>query len=273
MGILNATPDSFSDGSERALDPSWAIARGLELAARGADIVDVGGESTRPGATPIATADELARVLDVVAGLAATDIVVSIDTMKPEVAAAAVDAGAEIINDVAGFRDPAMVAVAESTGAGVVVMHMQGNPQTMQDDPSYHDVVRDVAAHLEERAAHLESSGVAPDSIVVDPGIGFGKTRAHNLALLEHLRDLVDQGRPVLLGVSRKGFIGSVLADRGIATTPEERDLASAVIAGLAVRSGAAIIRSHDVQATLEAVAVADAIVRPAGGSRRSGDA
>lgn len=273
MGILNVTPDSFSDGSHRALDPARAIERGFELLAQGADIIDVGGESTRPGAEPVRAAEEMRRVLDVVAALAATEAVVSIDTMKPEVARGAVDAGAEIINDVSGFRDPAMVAVAAATGAGVVAMHMQGNPRTMQDAPTYGDVVADVDSYLDERAAHLEASGVAHSAIVVDPGIGFGKTHDHNLLLLGHLRRIAERGRPVLVGVSRKGFIGSVLAQRGIPTTAEERDLASAAIAALAVRSGAAIIRAHDVRATLEAVVVADAIVRTAGGSQRSGDA
>lgn len=273
MGILNVTPDSFSDGSRRALDSAHAIECGLELRAHGADIVDIGGESTRPGADPVTAAEEMSRVLDVVAGLATAEVVVSIDTMKPEVARAAVDAGAQIINDVSGFRDPTMVEVAASTGSGVVVMHMQGDPQTMQNAPTYDDVVTDVDAYLDTRAAQLEASGVMRSSIVVDPGIGFGKTHEHNLALLGSLRRIVDRGRPVLVGVSRKGFIGSVLARRGVSTTAPERDVASAVIAGLAVRSGAAVIRAHDVRATLEAVAVADAIVRPAGGSQRSGDA
>ena len=273
MGVLNVTPDSFSDGSATAVDPTIAIQLGLTLADQGASVVDVGGESTRPYATPVTADEELARVVPVVEGLAAAGVVVSIDTMKAVVARAALDAGAEIVNDVSGFRDPEMVAVAADSGAGVVVMHMQGTPQTMQDDPVYDDVVAEVGAHLDEQAARLVAAGVEPARIVVDPGIGFGKTRAHNLSLLRHLGQIVDRPQPVLIGVSRKGFIGSVLADHGIDTTPGQRDLASAVIAGIAVRAGAAIVRAHDVRATLEAVALADAIVRPAGGSRRSGDA
>jgi dihydropteroate synthase len=272
MGVLNVTPDSFSDGSAAALDPEAAVRRGLALAAHGAAIVDVGGESTRPYATPVATEEELARVVPVVEGLVAAGVIVSIDTMKPAVAQAALDAGAEIVNDVSGFRDPDMIALAADTDAGLVVMHMQGTPQTMQDDPVYEDVVAEVGAHLDEQASRLVAAGVRQGSIAVDPGIGFGKTRSHNLSLLRHLDRIADRPQPVLIGVSRKGFIGSVLTDRGLDTTPAERDLASAVVAGIAVRAGAAIVRAHDARATVEAVTLADAIVRPAGGSQRSGD-
>lgn len=266
MGILNVTPDSFSDGDLAGMDPAAAIARGLAMSEAGADIVDVGGESTRPYATPVSVDEELARVVPVVAGLANAGVVVSVDTMKPAVATAALDAGAEIVNDVSGFRDPAMIQVAASSGAGVVVMHMRGTPLDMQDDPAYDDVVAEVSAYLARQTEALVAAGVDEQRIVVDPGIGFGKTHDHNLALLGGLGRLAAAGRPVLVGVSRKGTVGAVLEQAGISTTAAERDVASAALAALAVRGGAAVVRAHDVAMTLEAVAVATAIVRAASG-------
>ena len=274
MGILNVTPDSFSDGSHAAVETDVAVSRGLALQEQGADIVDVGGESTRPYAESVPIDVELARVVPVVAALCRAGVVASVDTMKAGVAEAAVSAGAEIINDVSGFRNPAMVTVAAATQAGVVVTHMQGLPDTMQIDPSYDDVVTEVARYLADTADKLVTDGIAADRICLDLGIGFGKTVDHNTDLLRSVDRLVALGRPLLVGVSRKGFIGAILEGVGVKTAPDERDLASAVIAGLAVRAGAAVVRTHDVLATLEAVAVSDAIVRSAslGDLRISGE-
>ncbi len=271
MAVLNVTPDSFSDGSD-SLDEETAIRRGLELWDEGADIVDVGGESTRPHAEPVSRAEELARVMPVVSALAGAGVLVSIDTMKAAVADAAVEAGAEIINDVSGFRDAEMRRVAAERGAGVVVMHMRGTPQTMQEDPVYADVVAEVGGYLDLQSRLLVEAGVAPDAIAVDPGIGFGKTPDHNLQLLSRLATLADRREPVVVGVSRKRFIGGILEGAGVVTRADQRDRASAVIAGIAVRNGASVIRAHDARATLEAAAVADAIVR-AGSDRIVGDA
>ncbi|HHC08498.1 MAG TPA: dihydropteroate synthase [Actinobacteria bacterium] len=260
MGILNVTPDSFSDGGRYA-SPEAAVARGRQLAAAGADLVDVGGESTRPGAHPVPVDEELRRVVPVVAALAADGICVSVDTRRPEVAAAAIEAGAEVVNDVSGLADPAMRRVCAETGVGVVVMHMRGEPATMQDDPSYDDVVAEVAAFLAERTARAEGDGIERDRIVVDPGIGFGKTGEHNLALLADLGAIVALGHPVLVGVSRKRFLGAILAEGGFERPPADRDVASAAAAVAAVLAGASIVRVHDVVVSREATLVADAIV------------
>ena len=261
MGIVNVTPDSFSDGGVHA-SPAAAIAHGRALRAAGADILDVGGESTRPGAGPVAAEEERRRVVPVVAALAGDGAVVSVDTSKPEVAQAALDAGAEIVNDVNGLRTSGMTEVCAATGAGLVIMHMQGTPRTMQVNPWYEDVVADVRSHLLETAAAAETGGVDRDCICLDPGIGFGKTLDHNLALLGHLDAFVATGYPILVGPSRKRFLGEVLAVAGRMTDPQDRDVASAAVVAMAIAAGAACVRVHDVAAAWDAAQTADAIVR-----------
>jgi dihydropteroate synthase len=260
MGILNVTPDSFSDGGRWAAG-SDAIARGRRLAAEGADVVDVGGESTRPGAKPVPATEEMERVIPVVEALANDGIAISIDTTKPEVAAAAIDAGAEVVNDVAGLTDPAMVGLGVSSGAGVVIMHMQGNPRTMQEDPTYRDVVAEVGDFLAERAAAAVTAGIDPAAVVVDPGIGFGKTSTHNLLLLNELGS-IGRGYPVLVGTSRKSFLGPILAAAGRPAAAEERDRVTVATVAVSIANGASIVRVHDVAGTLEASRTTDAIVR-----------
>lgn len=256
MGILNVTPDSFSDGGLFD-EPLEALAHASRLLAEGADILDVGGESTRPGACELSDAEEISRVRPVVARLAAeTDVPVSIDTRHASVARACVEAGASIINDVAGFRDPAMIEAAASCDAGVVVMHMLGDPGSMQLDPRYADVCAEVRSWLLERAASLEGAGVAGDRIVLDPGIGFGKTLEHNIALLRGLPELAACGYPVLVGASRKRFIGALT---GI-DVPSERLGGSIAAAVWAVEHGASVVRVHDVGPTVQAVRVARAL-------------
>ncbi len=255
MGILNVTPDSFSDGGTY-LDRDAAVAAGLRMMGDGADIVDVGGESTRPGSQPVTVADEIDRVVSVVRALAQDGVCVSIDTRHAEVAAQAVAAGAAILNDVSGFTDPAMLSLAASGNAGLVVMHMRGDPHTMQDDPAYAEVVSEVVAHLTMQAAALENAGVSLERIALDPGIGFGKTTEHNLALLRALPQLTRLGFPVLVGASRKRFIGEITG----VIEPRER-LGGSIAAALdAVSKGAAIVRVHDVAATVQGLAVMRAI-------------
>lgn len=261
MGILNVTPDSFSDGG-RFSGAVPAIAAGRRLAAAGADIVDVGGESTRPGAAEVEPAMEIERVVPVVRGLAESGIVVSVDTSKAAVAAAAIAAGAEIVNDVTALRDPDMAPVCAGAGVGVVVMHMQGTPRTMQQAPRYDDVVSEVRSYLLERAAWAQRQGIDGERLCLDPGIGFGKTLEHNLALLGGLAELAGTGYPLLVGASRKRFLGAVLAASGIETSPGERDTATAATTALAIAAGCAVIRVHDVAGTLEVARIADAIVR-----------
>lgn len=250
MGIVNVTPDSFSDGG-RFFDPAKAVEHGLQLAEQGADILDVGGESTRPGADPVPADEELRRVLPVVAELAKrTGVPVSIDTMKAAVGEPCLDAGACILNDVSGFRDPAMVALAARTGAGVVVMHMKGDPTTMQQDPQYADVVSEVDAFFAERIAALTAAGVNLESICLDPGIGFGKTLDHTRQQLKNLTVHARHGRPVCLGVSRKGFLGQITA-----RPRAERAAGTLAVNCFAVAAGAAhILRVHDVAGTRDAV-------------------
>jgi len=266
MGVVNVTPDSFSDGGAFAgtagTDHEAAIAHGMALWDEGADIVDVGGESTRPGAVAVSSADEISRVVPVVAGLSAAGIIVSVDTSKPEVAAAALEAGAHVVNDVTALVNPDMAQLCAETGAGVVLMHMQGSPRTMQDNPTYDDVAGEVGAYLVRRAAAAVDAGIRPDHLCLDPGIGFGKTFDHNLELLARLGELVDLGFPVLVGASRKRFLGTVLEDAGIATEPVERDPATAATVALAVVAGAAAVRVHDVKSAVQSARVADAIVR-----------
>ncbi len=257
MGIVNVTPDSFSDGG-RYLNPETAVAHGIELSAQGAAIVDVGGESTRPGAKAVAAAEELARVLPVVKGLAAEGVAVSIDTSKAEVAETALAAGAVAVNDVTALGDPDMASVVAGAGAGVVLMHMQGVPRSMQADPRYDDVVKEVAAYLEQRAETAEAAGIPRRRICIDPGFGFGKLLHHNLALLRNLDVLVGTGRPVLLGTSRKSSIARLVASED----EDARDQGTAATVALAVASGVAILRVHNVAMASKVAAVADAIVR-----------
>ncbi len=255
MGIVNVTPDSFSDGGLWA--EQTAVTYGLGLIEAGADIVDVGGESTRPGATPVAEAEELERVLPVVDGLASAGAIVSIDTMKPVVAAAAIDAGARIVNDVGGLSDPAMRSVVAEAGAGVVIMHMLGEPRTMQDDPSYDDVVDDIRSFLAERTTLAIESGIAAESIVLDPGIGFGKTFRHNLELIRRMAELTDLGHHLLVGASRKRFLGTILG----LDDPLDRDRATSILSALLFERGVGIVRVHDVDGTREALSLVRAIV------------
>jgi dihydropteroate synthase len=260
MGILNVTPDSFSDGGAHP-DADAAIRAGLAMVEAGADIVDVGGESTRPGSTPVETAVEAGRTLPVVRALADEGVVVSIDTSKPDVAAAAIDVGASIVNDVTGMRDPNMRRVCASAGAGVVIMHMQGDPTTMQSDPVYDDVVSEVATFLSERCLVAIESGIPLDAIAIDPGIGFGKTLDHNLAIMRHLEAFTHLGYPVLIGTSRKGFLGSILEPVRGPTSPVERDAATAASLAIAVASGAAILRVHNVPLGVDVAMTAKAMV------------
>jgi len=255
MGVLNVTPDSFSDGGLHD-DPARAVAWGERLVAEGAAIIDVGGESTRPGAVELAEAEELARVRPVVTRLRAEGVPVSIDTRHPAVARACVEVGAAIINDIAGFRDPAMVEVAAGSDAGVVVMHMLGSPETMQKSPRYGDVVREVGGFLLAQATVLEAAGVDRERIVIDPGIGFGKTLEHNLALIAGIPQLVELGYPVLIGASRKRFIGELSGEQ----EPRDRLGGSIAAALSAVKAGASVVRVHDVAATTQALAVMGAI-------------
>lgn len=250
MGILNVTPDSFSDGG-RFADTRAAVHQGRELMRAGADIVDVGGESTRPGAEPVATVTEIERVLPVVAELAVDGVPVSIDTTKAEVAASALDAGAVVVNDVsAGTADPEMFGVVATRGAGMVLMHRRGDPSTMQDDPRYDDVVREVADALVERRIAAVAAGVREQGILVDPGIGFGKTPSHNVALLAHLGELVERvGAPVVVGASRKSFIGETL-DLPV----DARDEATLATVVWVMERGASIVRVHDARAARRAV-------------------
>jgi dihydropteroate synthase len=265
MGILNVTPDSFSDGgsvmSGDDVLVSRAVERGLELVSEGADIIDIGGESTRPGSTPVSQPDELERILPVVRRLSADGVVVSVDTFKPEVARAALEVGAEILNDITGFEDPEMVALAAESGAGIVVRHMQGSPHAMPSDPAYHDVVDEVSRYLSQTAERLLASGVDSDRIAIDPGIGFGKTHEHNLALLANLDTLTALGYPVLLGASRKGSLGLVLRAHGFGISPAQRDPATAATTALGINQGISIVRAHNVASTVQVARMADAIV------------
>jgi dihydropteroate synthase len=256
MGVLNVTPDSFSDGNAYP-DAVSAIDAGRALTAAGADLVDVGGESTRPGADPVDLDTELARVLPVVAALAEDGIPVSIDTTKAEVARQAVAAGAVLVNDVsAGRFDPDLLPAVAELDVAYVLMHMQGTPQTMQQEPRYEDVVGEVADFLAEGLVELEGAGVDVSRVVIDPGIGFGKTLEHNLTLLARLREFTSFDRPVLVGASRKGFIGTLTGR----DDPQDRDAASVAVAAMAVDAGARIVRVHDVAGTRDAVVVARAI-------------
>lgn len=258
MGVVNVTPDSFSDGG-KFFSPERAAAQGRRLREEGAHIIDVGGASTRPGAEEIAEAEELRRVTEVVRELA-EEGPVSIDTSRPRVAEACLEAGAAAVNDVTALAADGMARVCGEAGAGVVLMHMQGDPRTMQLRPRYGEVVTEVRDFLRARAAAAEEAGVDRRAIVVDPGIGFGKTLSHNLELLAGLGTLAADGLPVAVGVSRKSFLGRITG-----RPVEDRDTASAAAAALAVRNGASVIRTHNAAAAADAAAVAYAMVEASG--------
>jgi dihydropteroate synthase len=262
MGVVNVTPDSFSDGG-LYLDAGKAVARGLELAAEGADILDVGGESTRPGSRPTPEAEETERVVPVIAALhEKTSALISVDTTKAAVARAALDAGADIVNDTSALRfDPAMAGVVARSGAGLVLMHMQGTPLTMQDAPRYDDLLGEIRAFLAERIRVAAAAGIPEERVIVDPGIGFGKTFEDNLALLRGQEALHTLGRPLLMGFSRKAFLGRIL-DR----PPAERLEGTIAAAVLAVERGAHILRVHDVGPVARAVRTAEAILASGAG-------
>jgi dihydropteroate synthase len=261
MGILNVTPDSFSDGG-RFLDRAAALAQGRALVAEGADILDVGGESTRPGAASVSVQEELDRVIPVIEALAGElRVPLSIDTSKPEVMRAAVAAGAALINDVAALRRPGALAAAAEAGVPVCLMHMRGEPGTMQRQPMYRDVVAEVRDFLAGRVAACETAGIPRDRLLVDPGFGFGKTLAHNLALLRDLAALRGLGVPVLAGLSRKSMIGALLDGAPVG----ERLYGSLAAAVLAVERGAAIVRVHDVAPTVQALRIVAAVREHAG--------
>jgi dihydropteroate synthase len=254
MGVVNVTPDSFFDGGQHA-DPPAAIAHARRLVEEGADLLDVGGESSRPGAAPVNADAELARILPVLDGLAGLDIPVSVDTTKPEVMRAALAHGAAMINDITALATPGALEAAAASDAAVCLMHMQGSPRTMQADPAYADVTAEVRDFLATRAATCERGGIARDRIVLDPGFGFGKTLDHNLTLLARLRELAALGYPVLVGWSRKSSLGRVTG------RPAGERLAASVAAALiAVQRGARIVRVHDVAATRDVLAVLAAV-------------
>jgi dihydropteroate synthase len=257
MGIVNVTPDSFSDGGQ-CLDPDAAVEHAWQLAEQGADILDVGGESTRPGAEPVPVEEELRRVIPVIAQLAKrTDVPISIDTTKAVVAREALAAGASIVNDVsAGTCDPEMIPLWAGSDCGLILMHMQGTPQTMQLDPRYEDVVNEIREYLRQRVASLSRAGIAEERIVIDPGIGFGKTAEHNLEILSRIGDLRALGRPVLIGHSRKRFLGKILRSRNDAAdrTVDER-LAGTIGVSIALaEQHVDLLRVHDVAAVKDAL-------------------
>ncbi len=259
MGVVNVTPDSFSDGG-RFIEPDKAISRGLELAAEGAAIVDIGGESTRPGAMPVGADEEIDRVLPVIEGLAAagTEARISVDTWKASVASRALEAGATFVNDVTALRgDPGMVSLVASAGVEVCLMHMLGEPRTMQDNPRYDDVVSEVKAFLEQRLHVAIQGGVAEERILLDPGIGFGKTVKHNLELIDRLDEIVALGRPVVIGASRKSFIGRITGRQD----PFSRVPGTVAVNVLAYERGARVFRVHDVAPSHDGLAMAAATV------------
>ena len=259
MGIVNVTPDSFSDGAMFA-GVDDAVAHGARLVDEGADVVDVGGESTRPGSDPIEADEEILRVVPVIEGLAKArpGTTISVDTRKPEVAIAALDAGASVVNDIAGGRNSALLETVSRSGAGVVLMHMLGEPKTMQDDPRYDDVVAEVHEFLRERIEAAVFAGIPEERVCIDPGIGFGKTVDHNVALLRAVPALRLLGAAVMVGASRKGFIGTLTG----VEDPAARLEGSLAVAVLAAAHGADLVRVHDVEATVRALKVADAVVR-----------
>lgn len=254
MGVVNITPDSFSDGG-RLQDSQQAIEHALALAEQGANILDVGGESTRPGAEPVSENEELRRVLPVIESLAARGLAVSVDTRKPRVMQEAIMAGAAMVNDVMALREPGAIEAVSSADVAVCLMHMQGEPQTMQSSPHYEDVVYEVRQFLADRIAACEAAGIARSRLVIDPGFGFGKTLAHNLVLLKNLNKLVELGMPVLAGMSRKSMLGALTGK-----TVDQREYAGIAAHLAAVARGAKIIRVHDVAAMRDALSVWQAV-------------
>ncbi len=254
MGIVNVTPDSFSDGG-RHLQRDAALAYAGQLVEQGADLLDIGGESTRPGAPVISVQQELDRVLPVIEGLRGVAVPVSVDTRKPEVMRAALAAGASMVNDINALQQPDAMAIVADSNAAVCLMHMQGNPQTMQQQPHYHDVVAEVIEFLRARIAAVQAAGIARERIVIDPGFGFGKTLEHNLALLRRLHEFSALGVPLLAGLSRKSMLGTLTGQDA-----QHRVHASVAAALLAVQHGANIVRVHDVQATVDAIKVWSAV-------------
>lgn len=256
MGILNVTPDSFSDGGDH-LDVDAAVARAIEMVDEGAGMIDVGGESTRPGAGPVTIAEEIARVIPVVRALKSlTSVPISVDTRRAAVAQEAIEAGADVINDVSALGDVEMGGVVARAGVGLVLMHMRGTPQTMQQNPTYGDVTSEVRDELGGALAAARAAGIEAERIVVDPGIGFAKNREHNLRLLAQLAQLHELGQPLLLGVSRKAFIGSLLGG----VEPEQRDVGTAAACVVGLLAGVRIFRVHDVATVRDAITVAEAI-------------
>lgn len=255
MGIVNVTPDSFSDG-EKFNTTEKAIEHALQLVEEGADILDIGGESTRPGATPVPLDEELNRVIPVIEGLRHVGVPLSIDTYKPQVMQAAIVAGADIVNDVCALREPQALEIVAASQAGVCLMHMQGRPQTMQADPQYDDVVKEVKDFLAERLAAAEQAGIDRSRIVLDPGFGFGKRTAHNLTLLNHLNDIQALGLPLLIGLSRKSILGQV-----VGLSVDERLHASIAASVISVMKGASIVRVHDVKPTVDALKIVEAVL------------
>lgn len=256
MGIVNATPDSFSDGGQH-LQRDAALAYAQQLIAEGADMLDIGGESTRPGARPVGIQEEMDRVLPIIEELRDAAVPISIDTFKPEVMLAAIAAGAQMINDINALQDAASLNAVASSNVAVCLMHKQGNPQTMQEQPVYQNVVAEVGAFLSGRIAAAEAAGIQRDRIVIDPGFGFGKALAHNLALLQRLNELATLGVPVLAGLSRKSMLGA-LTGQDVA----QRLSASVAAALIAVQNGASIVRVHDVRATVDALKILKAVIR-----------
>ena len=254
MGIVNVTPDSFSDGGLH-LQCDAALAHARQLIAEGAGILDIGGESTRPGARPVSVQEELDRVLPVIDGLRGIPVPISIDTFKPEVMQAAIAAGAQMVNDINALQDAAAMKVVAASGVAVCLMHKQGDPQTMQVQPHYQDVVAEVRAFLRERIEAAEAAGIRRERIVIDPGFGFGKTLEHNLALLRELNTLTGPGVPVLAGLSRKSMLGALTGEDVAQRLP-----ASIAAALIAVQRGASIVRVHDVRATVDALKIYNAI-------------
>jgi dihydropteroate synthase len=256
MGVLNVTPDSFSDGG-RFLAVESAVAHGLRMVEEGAAVIDIGGESTRPGAAPVPADEEIRRVVPVMERLhqAAPQVIISVDTSKPDVIREVVAAGAGLLNDVRAFQEPGALEAAAASGCALCLMHMQGDPRTMQRAPSYVDVVKEVKAFLAGRVQACRSAGVVPERIVIDPGFGFGKTLEHNLELLRHLRELVCDPWPVLVGLSRKSIVGTLTG-----RAAGERVYGSVALAVIAAVNGARIIRAHDVAATVDALRVVAAV-------------
>ena len=256
MGIVNVTPDSFSDGGKFNTTDK-AVAHGMELVEQGADILDIGGESTRPGATPVPLAEELNRVIPVIKALAQAGVPLSIDTYKPEVMRAAIDAGADIVNDVCALQENGALEIVAASQVGVCLMHMQGRPQTMQVDPQYQEVVKEVADFLAARLKAAEQAGIARERIVLDPGFGFGKRTEHNLTLLNHLSSLQSSGLPLLIGLSRKSVLGQV-----VGLSIDERIHASIAASVVSVMKGANIVRVHDVKLTVDALKIVSAVMK-----------